>query len=53
MGRSPHTIRGNPFYDQYAQRGGTAVDFAQEQCGLSYPEAVMLLLGQQPIDNGQ
>jgi hypothetical protein len=39
------TIRGNQFYDQYAQRGGTAVDFAQEQYGLSYPEAVQLLLG--------
>jgi hypothetical protein len=39
------TIRGNQFYDQYAQHGGTAVDFAQEQYGLSYPEAVQLLLG--------
>jgi hypothetical protein len=39
------TIRGNQFYDQYAQKGGAAVDFAQEQYGLSYPEAVQLLLG--------
>ena len=39
------TLRGNQFYDQYAQRGGAAVDFAQEQYGLSYPEAVQLLLG--------
>jgi hypothetical protein len=39
------TIRGNQFYDQYTRRGGTAVDFAQEQYGLSYPEAVQLLLG--------
>jgi hypothetical protein len=39
------TLRGNMFYDQYAQKGGTAVDFAQEQYGLSYPEAIQLLLG--------
>jgi len=39
------TLRGNQYYDQYAQRGGTAVDFVQEQYGLSYPEAVQLLLG--------
>jgi hypothetical protein len=39
------TLRGNQFYDQYEQRGGTAVDFVQEQYGLSYPEAVQLLLG--------
>lgn len=39
------TLRENQFYDQYQQRGGTAVDFVQEQYGLSYPEAVQLLLG--------
>lgn len=39
------TLRGNQFYDHYEQRGGTAVDFVQEQYGLSYPEAVQLLLG--------
>jgi hypothetical protein len=39
------TLRGNQFYDQYAQRGGTAVDFVQEQYGMSYPEAVQTLLG--------
>jgi hypothetical protein len=39
------TLRGNQFFDQYAQKGGTAVDFAQEQYGLSYPEAVQMLLG--------
>lgn len=39
------TLRGNQFYDQYEQRGGTAVDFVQEQYALSYPEAVQLLLG--------
>ena len=25
------TLRGNQFFDQYEQRGGTAVDFVQEQ----------------------
>lgn len=39
------TLRGNQFYDQYEQRGGTAVDFVQKQYALSYPEAVQLLLG--------
>ena len=39
------TLRGNQFYDQYAQRGGTAVDFVREQYELSYPDAVQLLLG--------
>jgi len=46
------TLRGNQFYDQYEQRGGTAVDFAREQYGLSYPEAVQTLL-QLTGDNGQ
>ncbi|MFA6729996.1 MAG: DUF3991 domain-containing protein [Candidatus Izemoplasmatales bacterium] len=39
------TLRGNQFYNHYEQRGGNAVDFVQEQYGLSYPEAVQLLLG--------
>lgn len=39
------TLRGNQFYDHYEQRGGTAVDFVQEQYGLSYPDAVQLLIG--------
>ena len=39
------TLRGHQFYDQYEQRGGTAVDFVQEHYGLSYPDAVQLLLG--------
>ena len=39
------TIRGNQWYHQYEERGGTAVDFVQEQYGLSYPEAVQTLIG--------
>ena len=39
------SLRGNQFYDQYAQCGGTAVDFVQEHYGLSYPGAVLMLLG--------
>ena len=39
------TLRGYEYYDHYAQRGGTAVDFVQEHYGLSYPDAVQLLLG--------
>jgi len=43
------TLRGNQFYDQYAQRGGTAVDFVREQYDLSYPEAVQTLLGMSAV----
>ena len=39
------TVRGNQWYHQYDERGGTAVDFVQDQYGLSYPEAVQTLLG--------
>ena len=39
------TVRGNQFYDQYTQKGGTAIDFVREQYNFSYPEAVSLLLG--------
>ena len=42
------TLRGNQFYDHYEQQGGTAVDFVQKYYGLSYPDAVVLL-----IDNGE
>lgn len=38
------TLRGNLWYNQYAQRGGDAVDFVQQFYNLSYPEAVNLLL---------
>ena len=38
------TIRGNEWYHQYDQRGGTAVDFVREYCGATYPEAVQMLL---------
>jgi hypothetical protein len=43
------TLRGNQFYDQYQQKGGTAVDFVQEYFGLSYPEAVSQLI----MENGE
>lgn len=39
------TLRGNRWYHQYEERGGTAVDFVQEQYNLPYPDAVSLLLG--------
>lgn len=38
------TLRMNLWYNQYAQRGGDAVDFVQQFYNLSYPEAVNLLL---------
>jgi len=41
------TLRGNQYYDQYNQKGGTAVDFVREHFGMSYPDAVQLLLGSQ------
>lgn len=39
------TIRGNEWYDHAEERGGHAVSFVQQFYGLSYPEAVSLLLG--------
>jgi type IV secretion system protein VirD4 len=33
------TLRGNQFYDQYQQKGGTAVDFVRKYFELSYPDA--------------
>lgn len=41
------TLRGNQFYDQYTQRGGTAVDFVRQYFEKSYPDAVQMLLGNQ------
>ena len=39
------TVRGNEWYDHAEERGGHAVSFVQKFYGLSYPEAVSLLLG--------
>lgn len=39
------TIRGNEWYDHAREKGGGAVPFVREFYGLSYPEAVSMLLG--------
>ena len=39
------TVHGNEWYDHAEERGGRAVSFVQKYYGLSYPEAVTLLLG--------
>ena len=39
------TVRGNEWYDHAEERGGHAVSFVQRFYGLSYPDAVTLLLG--------
>lgn len=39
------TVDGNTWYDHAAERGGGPVSFVREQYGLSYPEAMQLLLG--------
>ncbi len=39
------TVRGNRWYDHAAERGGGPVSFLRDFYGLSYPEAVSLLLG--------
>ena len=39
------TIRGNEWYDHAEERGGHAVSFVQRFYGLSYPDAVTMLLG--------
>ena len=39
------TVRGNEWYDHAEERGGHAVSFVQRFYGISYPDAVMMLLG--------
>jgi len=39
------TVRGNEWYDHAAEKGGGPVSFVQIFYGLSYPEAMTLLLG--------
>jgi hypothetical protein len=43
------TIRGNMFFDQYGQEGGTAIDFVMKEYRMSFSEAVSTLLGQGSI----
>lgn len=38
------TVRGNEWFDHATRKGGHAISFVQQHCGLSYPEAVTLLL---------
>jgi hypothetical protein len=39
------TVRGNAWYDHSTGTGGLAIDFIQNYCGLSFPDAVVRLLG--------
>lgn len=39
------TVRGNEWYDHAIEQGGLAIDFVQSFYGLSFPEAVTMLLG--------
>lgn len=39
------TVRGNEWYDHSAEEGGYAIDFVRNFYGLSFPEAVTMLLG--------
>lgn len=39
------TVRGNEWYDHAEERGGHAISFVQRFYGLSYPDAVTMLLG--------
>lgn len=39
------TVRGNEWYDHATEKGGLAIDFVQNFYGLSFPDAVTLLLG--------
>ena len=40
------TICGHQFYDHYESCGGTAIDFVQTYFGVSFQDAVQMLLGQ-------
>lgn len=39
------TVRGNEWYDHATEKGGLAIDFVQNFYGLSFPDAVTMLLG--------
>ncbi|MEL7621954.1 MAG: DUF3991 and toprim domain-containing protein [Clostridiales bacterium] len=39
------TVRGNEWYDHSAESGGYAIDFVRQFYGLSFPEAMTMLLG--------
>ncbi len=39
------TVRGNAWFDHSAERGSLAIDFVQSYYGLTFPEAVVRLLG--------
>lgn len=39
------TVRGNEWYDHSSEQGGYAIDFVKNFYGLTFPEAVTLLLG--------
>lgn len=39
------TVQGNEWYDHSAEKGGYAINFVKEFYGLSFPEAVTMLLG--------
>lgn len=39
------TVRGNEWYDHSAESGGYAIDFVRNFYGLTFPEAVIMLLG--------
>ncbi len=39
------TVRGNRWYDHSAEAGGFAIEFVQKFYGLTFPEAVTMLLG--------
>ena len=39
------TVRGNQWFDHGTEQGGLAIDFVQEFYGLSFPDAVTMLLG--------
>lgn len=39
------TVRGNQWFDHASEKGGLAIDFVQQFYGLSFPDAVTMLLG--------
>lgn len=45
------TIRGNEWFDHSAQKGGTAISFAQKHYDCGYADAVSMLLGGQQTDH--
>ena len=45
------TVKGNKWFRHSQSKGGYPVDFVMEFFGKTFPEAVQMLIGEEPADN--